>query len=145
LLQGGGRIEGRGLAWEEDDLLAGFGSIAFAAWFMRGTGSGWEKVGEGYRAFRKGRYEEAIAAYEEAIELDPYDVATRCRMAAVYQEMGDMEEAWVRFAWAFQRLDEVADGPMKQWCCEGLAEVAEALGEEETAREAREALGAVGE
>ena len=136
LLDGGGRIDGYSLVWEEESLAAAFGSIAFAAWYMRGESGGWELVGEGFRAYRAGEYEEALEAYEAAIEADPYDVATRCRMGAVYQKLGQDEEAEELYGYAFERLEEVGDGPMKEWCVEGMAETAAAVGKVELAGEA---------
>ncbi len=130
----GGRVDGYGLEWEERSQVAAYVAIAFAAWSLHGQGAGWEKVGEGYRAYREGQYEEALAAYARALEQDPYDVATRCRLAAVHQALDQPDQAAPLLDYALQRLDEVADAPMKAWCLEARAEVALERGELEKTR-----------
>ncbi len=44
------------------------------------------------------------------------------------------------YRYAYDRLDEVMDGPMKEWCLEGMAETAEATGDADLAQEARRRL-----
>ncbi len=121
------QVEGYGITWLEQDPLAAYHSIAFAAWSLRGDSSGWDAVSEGYRAYSQGLHDQALAAYQRALELDPYDVATRCRMGAAYQALGQLEQALASYEYALARLDEVREPPMKRWCQEGHAEVAQQL------------------
>jgi tetratricopeptide (TPR) repeat protein len=123
------------LTWSAGNRLTAFVSIAAAASHIRGPDT-WELVSRGYEAFGAGEYEQAIEAYDRALERNPFDVATHCRRAAAMQASGDLDSALAGFTHAYERLTEVGDPYMKAWCLFGLAEVADATGSGELATQA---------
>jgi tetratricopeptide (TPR) repeat protein len=109
-------------------------TITFAAVHLRVNN--WDKVSEGYKAYKAGRYKAALAAYRQALELNPADAATRCRVGAVHQKLGQLELARAHFAHGVEHMEEIGGAPMKTWCALGLAQVALALGDRPAARAA---------
>lgn len=130
------KVSGRRLSWRAEDGQRAFVSVAFAASYMRGKRN-WDQVGKGFRAFTAGKYAEALAAYRQALKENPYDEATRCRMAEVHARMGQLAEARRLFARGVEHLDELGSHQMKGWCLAGLASADLALGH--TASAAKEA------
>jgi len=122
------KIDKRRLSWQAPDGKRAFVSIAFAASFLRGQRN-MAKVSQGFRAFAAGKYAEALTAYEVALKQNPFDVATRCRMGAVYQKLGLPQKAREQFAWGVRDLDEVGSHQMKSWCLLGMAQTNLVLGE----------------
>ncbi len=122
------------LSWKAGNELSAFVSVAAAAWLLRGPGN-FEIVSKGYRAYKSGRYTDALAAYREALTKNPYDVATRCRIAAAHQKMGQLEQAREGFRYGYDRMNELGD-MLKVWCARGLAELALADGNRSSARRA---------
>ncbi len=129
-------VSGSALSWQANSALAAYCSVACAASQLRGSVDTWGKVSKAYSAYIAGKYEKALDTYQDVLDLDPYDVATRCRMAAVYEKLGDFESARDLFLYGFQRLDEIGDDAMKTWCLSGLATVDLELGESHEARRA---------
>jgi tetratricopeptide (TPR) repeat protein len=125
-------LEGRRLSWTASSPLAAYVTIAFAAGHLRVNN--WDKVTEGYKAYTAGRYGAALAAYRQALELNPADAATRCRAGAVHQKLGQLELARGHFAHGVEHLEEIGGNPMRTWCALGLAQVALALGDRPAAR-----------
>ncbi|WP_369025822.1 sulfotransferase [Qipengyuania sp. RANM35] len=52
---------------------------------------------EGYIQQKRGRYQEALAAYRRAIEADPNDLAALNNLGNIYAELGEVEEAITAF------------------------------------------------
>jgi tetratricopeptide (TPR) repeat protein len=70
------------------DLAERLGNTQLRAWSLNG-------LGIVYRA--QGRYEEAIAAFQRAIDLDPEDAAPHNGLGNVYADLGRYEEAIAAF------------------------------------------------
>lgn len=128
-------VTGKRLAWTAPSALDAFVSIAFAASFLKGPGT-WEDVSRGYAAFKACRYEEALAAYKRSLARNVFDVATRCRMGAVYRNMGELEKARSLFAYGVSHLEEIGGIPMKSFCAAGLSGTEMELDHMEAARKA---------
>ncbi len=124
------------LSWQTNDALTAYATGSHAAWFLRPAPGAWDEVSRGYAAYTNGQHELALAAYDEALAMDPHDAATWCRRAAVHQAMGDLEAARAGFEHGFQRLDQLSEPALQSWCSEGLAEVALAQGDARGARRA---------
>ena len=58
---------------------------------------------------RAGRYSEAVAAYQEAAQLDPSDVDAQVRLGLVLRVLGRDEEANEAFRAALDLRAEAAD------------------------------------
>ncbi len=129
-------VLGHRLRWQVDEPLTGFVSIVHAAAHMRPASGAWEHVSTGYEAWKADRPQEAIAAYEEALRHDRYDVATRCRLGAALEDAGESDTALVAFRTALERLDEVGHPSMKVWCVDGAARLELAAGNLSSARRA---------
>ncbi len=127
-------VDGRRLTWVTGSPLAAYVTIAFAASHLRVNN--WDKVTEGYKAYTAGRYQEALVAYRQALEQNPADMATRCRLGAAHQKLGQLALARRHFAYGVEHMEEVGGVPMKTWCALGLAQVAHATGDLSAARAA---------
>lgn len=129
------RVEGNLATWSAPNALAAFLSIAVAASHLRAADN-WELVSRGYDAYRNGKHEEAILAYGEALQANAHDVATRCRMAAAHQKLGQVERARVLFRFGVDHDDEIGDVAMRSWCALGLAQTELASHNLQAARDA---------
>ncbi len=121
------KVSGRRLSWRAEDSKRAFATIAFAASYMRGKRN-WDQVSEGFRAYRAGKHRQAVAAYREALKLNPHDEATRCRMAAALERQGQLAEAHALFSRGVERGDELGSHQLQGWCLLGKASTSLALG-----------------
>ena len=121
------KVSGRRLSWRADDGQRAFVSVAFAASYLRGKRN-WGSVSKGFRAFSAGKYSDAVAAYRRALKENPYDEATRCRMAAALAKLGRLAEAHRLFSRGVKHRDELGSHQMEGWCLTGLASAEVALG-----------------
>ena len=121
------RVGDKWLAWQAPDALTAFLSIAFAAHHLKAADT-WELVSRGYSAYKAGDHANAIQAYQEALEQNPYDTATRCRLGGALLAAGRTTEARVHFAYGVEHEDEIGDEAIRSWCRRGLAEAEQALG-----------------
>jgi tetratricopeptide (TPR) repeat protein len=64
---------------------------------------------------RKGLYEEAVAAYRDAIRLDSSDVDAQVRLGLLLRELGRDEEANAAFEAALALRSARATGPPLRW------------------------------
>jgi tetratricopeptide (TPR) repeat protein len=130
-------VDGDRVTWTASNALAAFVSIAVAASHLRGEDN-FDVVSRGYAAYKDGRYEEAVTEYRRALAVNPYDMATRCRVGIVYQKMGRQEEAlrWLREALADE--GEIGEPVMRSACWLGVAQAELAVGHEAAARAAAE-------
>lgn len=134
-------------SWRAPTQLTAFFTIGFCASYLRGADN-WAEVSEGYAAYKVKDYEKATESYQRALDKNPHDVATKCRMAAVFLEQGDIRRARDLFAFGVEHLDDVGVGPMQSWCTIGLAKAEQRLGHPDAAKQAAErtlALPDVGE
>ena len=123
------------LHWSSKSARLAFLQIAFAASYLRGSNN-WEAVDNGYRAFKEKRFSDAVQFYAKALEQNPYDVPTRCRLGAVYLDLGELKRAQEMFAYALGRQDEIGGPLMESWCWIGIAETENKLGNVEAAHHA---------
>ncbi|MCA6074620.1 tetratricopeptide repeat protein [Fulvivirga sp. 1062] len=65
----------------------------FLTWALCLTGCSNDQSEIGDRMFRKGNYEQAIAAYTEYLRLNPSDIKTIYNRGRAYQELGKNEKA----------------------------------------------------
>ncbi|OGQ14848.1 MAG: hypothetical protein A2138_21240 [Deltaproteobacteria bacterium RBG_16_71_12] len=116
--------EGKSLVWRSPTALGAFVSLIVVASACRPPQEAWGFIEEGYRAYQAGSYETAIAAYERALELDPDDVATWCRIGRARLAHGKRAEARAAFSAAMARIDDVNDQQMKEVCTQGASDAA---------------------
>jgi tetratricopeptide (TPR) repeat protein len=129
------QVAGNRLSWSAPSALAAYVSISFAASHLRGPDN-FDIVTRGFEAYRNARYEDAVSAYREALRVNPYDVATQCRLGAAYQKLGDLERARACFRVGFEQDSEIGDHAIKSWCALGVAQTELALGDKAAARQA---------
>ena len=68
-----------------------------------------EQYDLGVRYLSEGNYEQAILAFEAAIEIDPKQVDAYIALAEVYTAQGDTEKAAEILAWAIAEIGETAE------------------------------------
>ncbi len=98
-----------------------------AASHLRGRDN-FDLVSRGFASYRRKEYAEAVAAYRKALEVNPHDVATMCRLGAALQKQGEMAQALEWFRSAATRHVEIGDEVMVSWCFLGLAQTELAAG-----------------
>ena len=133
------KVSGRRLSWRPEDQKRAFVTIAFAASFLRGQRN-WDQVSRGFRAYRAGKYREAVAAYQQALKINPHDGATRCREGAAHEKLGQLAEAHGLFSRGVKHGDELDSHQMRGWCLLGLATTSLGLGKLDEAEKSARAL-----
>jgi tetratricopeptide (TPR) repeat protein len=82
----------------------------------------WELVSRGCAAYKAEEHAQAIQACQEALEFNPYDTATRCRLGGALLAAGRAAEARAHFAYGVEHQDEIGDEVIRSWCRRGLEE-----------------------
>ena len=131
------RVQGDEATWTAPNALAAYVSIASAASYLSGPND-FELRARGYEAYKSGQPEQAVALYLQALQVNPYDIATHCRLGAAYQKLGRMKEARQWFGSGVEHDEEVGDLAMKSWCALGLAQTELAAKNLPAARKAAE-------
>jgi D-aminopeptidase len=120
------KVEGDLASWTAPNGLAAFLSVTVAASHLQGRDN-WETVTQGYEAYKAGKYEEAVTAYKRALEVNPLDAATQCRMGTAYQKLEQNTEARRCFREGADNEADIGDSALRSMCWLGLAQTELAL------------------
>jgi len=83
--------------------------------------------GEGDQAMERGEYAKAAAKYQDAVALEPNDMALRFALGSAYSYLGKRAETIEQFQWVVKRGDQTTEyyKNARQWLArEGLLPVA---------------------